>query len=145
MFRGVDTPEDVQRVVKWDAGGIDYLGVDFFSEVFLGLYHDAHKNEVTTSRQSLLLCTMNAVGRELSCVSPSFAYFHALIYDRTPIWTRVTHVVMSVLAFSVSVSTMPCSYFWISTMCCYRYSSANLSYDKRRTRSPGAPPYPCPA
>lgn len=49
MFRGGDSPEDVQRVAKLDAGVIDYLGVDFFSEVFLGLYYDAHRNEVRTS------------------------------------------------------------------------------------------------
>lgn len=47
MFRGGDTAEDVERVAKLDAGSIDYLGVEFFSEVFLGLYHDAHGNEVT--------------------------------------------------------------------------------------------------
>lgn len=56
MFRGADTPEDVQRVAKLDAGSIDYLGVDFFSEVFLGLYHDAHGNEVTRSRKLQFLC-----------------------------------------------------------------------------------------
>lgn len=54
MFRGADTPEDVQRVAKLDAGSIDYLGVDFFSEVFLGLYHDAHGNEVMTSRRVVI-------------------------------------------------------------------------------------------
>lgn len=46
MFRGGATPEDVQQVAKVGAGGNDYFGVDFFSEVFLGLYHDAHGNEV---------------------------------------------------------------------------------------------------
>lgn len=55
MFRGTDTPEDVQRVAELDAGTIDYLGVDFFSEVFLGLYHDAHGNEVTMSGRALVL------------------------------------------------------------------------------------------
>lgn len=47
MFRGGDTAEDVERVANLDTGSIDYLGVEFFSEVFLGLYHDAHGNEVT--------------------------------------------------------------------------------------------------
>lgn len=54
MFRGGDAPEDVQRVAKLDAGVIDYLGMDFFSVVLLGLYHDAHRNEVTTSGPSCL-------------------------------------------------------------------------------------------
>lgn len=56
MFRGADTPEDVQRVAKLNASSIDYLGMYFFSEVFLGLYHDAHGNEVTTSRRALWCC-----------------------------------------------------------------------------------------
>lgn len=47
MFRGGDTPEGVQSIAKLEGGGIDYLGMKFFSDVFLGLYHDAHGNEVT--------------------------------------------------------------------------------------------------
>lgn len=62
MFRGGDTPEEVQRIAKLDAGGIDYLGVDFFSEVFLGLYHDAHRNEVTTSEPSSVCGGVFVVG-----------------------------------------------------------------------------------
>eukprot|EP00903_Cladosiphon_okamuranus_P020147 g18497.t1 len=56
MFRGADTPEDVQRVAKLDAGTIDYLGVDFFSGVFLGLYHDAHGNELEAETYTLAAC-----------------------------------------------------------------------------------------
>ena len=55
MFRGGDTVEDVERVAKQDAGVIDYLGVEFFSRVFLGLYYDAHGNEVRSCRRPLLV------------------------------------------------------------------------------------------
>ncbi|CBN77475.1 conserved unknown protein [Ectocarpus siliculosus] len=56
MFRGGPTPEDVQQVAKVGAGGIDYFGVDFFSEVFLGLYHDAHGNELEAETYILAAC-----------------------------------------------------------------------------------------
>lgn len=52
MFRGGDTPEGVQSTAKLDGAGIDYLGMKFFSDVFLGLYYDAHGNEVTTQEVS---------------------------------------------------------------------------------------------
>lgn len=62
MFRGGDTPEDVQRVAKLNADGIDYLGVEFFFKVFMGLYHDAHRNEVTTTEDALRLLWCFIVG-----------------------------------------------------------------------------------
>ncbi|CAM9574942.1 unnamed protein product [Pylaiella littoralis] len=56
MFRGGDTPEDVQRVAKLNADGIDYLGVEFFFKVFMGLYHDAHRNEDEAERYIIAAC-----------------------------------------------------------------------------------------
>ena len=46
LFRGAASPEDVQKLSTVEAGSVDYLGVQFFSEVFLGLWHDVHGNEV---------------------------------------------------------------------------------------------------
>ncbi|CAM9535300.1 unnamed protein product [Scytosiphon promiscuus] len=56
MFRGGDTPEGVQSTANLDGGVIDYLGMKFFSDVFLGLYHDAHGNELEAEKYILAAC-----------------------------------------------------------------------------------------
>lgn len=51
LFRGAASPEDVEKVSTIEAGCVDYLGVEFFSKVFLGLWHDVYGNEVRTTAQ----------------------------------------------------------------------------------------------
>ncbi|CAN0121775.1 unnamed protein product, partial [Laminaria digitata] len=56
LFRGTASLEDVEKVSTVEAGSVDYLGVQFFSEVFLGLWHDVHGNEAEAKRCILAAC-----------------------------------------------------------------------------------------
>lgn len=46
MFRLEAVPQEVLNISNVATGSLDHLGVDFFSKMFLGLWHDAYGNEV---------------------------------------------------------------------------------------------------
>ena len=47
LFRGETSLEQVRNAAEVATDGVDHLGLAFFSEVFQGLWHDAHGNEVS--------------------------------------------------------------------------------------------------
>eukprot|EP00904_Undaria_pinnatifida_P000176 jgi/Undpi1/10159/HiC_scaffold_28.g12612.m1 len=57
LFRGTASPEDVVKLSTLEKGSVDYLGMQFFSQVFLGLWHDVHGNEAEAKRYIIAACS----------------------------------------------------------------------------------------